>query len=941
MRKQFLLAIYLFLSFVTVFMMIAIGRKIFHMDFPIAEFSQGILSAAAYRNVDIGAVKKTYFLYALVLSPGMFLGMRFLLSGNGALGIKRWCLKVPFFCRMDKMKISCPFGVILFLMVLVNGVSLFRRYQSTQQEIFLILALIMLFLFLLFALTCFLSIKKGHSGNPFHFYVFWLAFSSVLGVLFCLLEVAAHSSIPFPLLWGGTVSLLYVFLWKIHDFSADAMGREEFIFKPVFVAGVAVPFILEILYTLDVHKIFISPMVLLLPYGISFFFCWQRWRRYDAEAVALPINSDAKIYFWAFCSTVWIPFYHAFLGGGPIDFFEGANHGISLYDFFHGFGWPILANFDAHMLFAFWGGVFYGFRTQDFDTAIFAPDFYMIQCVSLCFMFYLFKLFMGYRKAYVFLLFNAFLIEYSSLPGIGLLVYFVYWMNHPSRLTHIIFAILFSTSFLFRLDMGVSFGGAFLLCGLSWIWLRNRRECRKFVIINLLTGFVVAGAVLAAFVYQHIDIREWLSRFLLTAVSDANWAYGFLGNSKEVAILYLLIPIVLFGIFFYCIRCIRQKTDDSMVWSMGFLYTAWALNIPRALVRHNMVENSIVAYGIPFLLLGLFAIYRYRHFGMVFFMLLSLTLLKFTTPINVYNGTILQLPMLQQNVAAHRTVRPLTETDTRLITDMKTFLDNNLAADETYLDFTNQTLLYALVGRKNPVWINQSPALINGNAGQREFLQELLSENIPFVLMPYAINDKQFSLFSTLDGIPNVDRYYLLTEYIGQNYRPLCVVDRFAVWCRKQDYESFRQKNMDRQLLDTYAYDDSGYYYHDLGAIPFLWGSRSTMTDTHWLEVRDGLIEQKGGRTYGLDWNVIRAGEPAFLSLIIEAETDGKARVVLAGLEGEKSVVYDFKVMQGSHHYRLRCSSDILWYGNVLDKIDVKLDNRQKLQNIFLEREDG
>lgn len=168
--------------------------------------------------------------------------------------------------------------------------------------------------------------------------------------------------------------------------------------------------------------------------------------------------------------------------------------------------------------------------------------------------------------------------------------------------------------------------------------------------------------------------------------------------------------------------------------------------------------------------------------------------------------------------------------DEDLIKDLKKFFDSNLKENETYLDFTNQTLLYAFLNRKNPVYINQSQGLINGENGQKNFLKQVKDKNITFVLMPYVGNNNynRYADFLMLDSILNIDRYYLVIEYICRNYRSLCIIDDMVIWCRKDEYDYLVEKNNTLKnvtFVKSYDYNAEIYYKHDLGFIPFLLGN--------------------------------------------------------------------------------------------------------------------
>lgn len=135
---------------------------------------------------------------------------------------------------------------------------------------------------------------------------------------------------------------------------------------------------------------------------------------------------------------------------------------------------------------------------------------------------------------------------------------------------------------------------------------------------------------------------------------------------------------------------------------------------------------------------------------------------------------------------------------------LKDILDKTLEPNETYIDFTNQTFLYPLVQRQKPVYVNQSPGLLSGEYTQKEFIRECreMDKNVSFVLMP--LEDEPFS--KSLDGIENSYRYYLVSEYINNNFKPLFKNNKFAIWCKKDRYDE------KYKLLDSLLNDNSELY---------------------------------------------------------------------------------------------------------------------------------
>ena len=72
---------------------------------------------------------------------------------------------------------------------------------------------------------------------------------------------------------------------------------------------------------------------------------------------------------------------------------------------------------------------------------------------------------------------------------------------------------------------------------------------------------------------------------------------------------------------------------------------------------------------------------------------------------------------------------------------LKKEMDKILQDGETWLDFTNQSALYSLLGRHSPVYVNQSPGLLSGEYSQECFIEqsEKQRDQVPAALLPYAL----------------------------------------------------------------------------------------------------------------------------------------------------------------------------------------------------------
>jgi len=111
-------------------------------------------------------------------------------------------------------------------------------------------------------------------------------------------------------------------------------------------------------------------------------------------------------------------------------------------------------------------------------------------------------------------------------------------------------------------------------------------------------------------------------------------------------------------------------------------------------------------------------------------------------------------------------------------------LDRSLGPGQTFYDFTNSPLLYALADREYPIWV--IPNLIQtGERMQAEVIAELdrwrEDDRLPLVLFKQG-----HRFWDTADGVPNEIRSYRIAEWIYRHYTP---------WQRAGDYEVWRVRD--------------------------------------------------------------------------------------------------------------------------------------------------
>lgn len=68
----------------------------------------------------------------------------------------------------------------------------------------------------------------------------------------------------------------------------------------------------------------------------------------------------------------------------------------------------------------------------------------------------------------------------------------------------------------------------------------------------------------------------------------------------------------------------------------------------------------------------------------------------------------------------------------------------------------------------------------------------------------------------------------------------------------------------------------------------------------------------------------------------IDSEYDGNCNISIQKDDSKKEVTYNFRLVRGKKFYKIRCSSDILWYSQKNTIIKVDMDNTAQLKNFYL-----
>ena len=877
----------------------------------ITDFSETVLSAASAKNVDIAHVIAWYYVYLLVVCPaiGVWLYRRAPLREKLRNAGKRWITlkhRVPLLC-----------GALVLFSVCV---SLIAHRQSYEE------------------LSCLASFYVGLGilgmrslGLPtslrLPYVVTWgSAFLAVLLPLTIVLTMIAsnHVALIFLLLvlWSLTFWMaMRVERWKQVSIYEDVQGK----LHPFLLASGLSALSLIVLYIFRGNGMWLSPLLALVWY---LFPISKRWRAWTSRFSFYSLSGYAAI----LCANV--SWRH---GEVAVDFFEGANHGIAIHDFFAYGAIPFLQNFDAHMFYVTGPGLLYGWLTGDVETAMFSPLTTCYAMIAQCVIFYLMKQFVSPEIMASLVLFTPLCVYWGNDYSIGMIaaLYLLPWKRSQGGLWDAGMAVAFAFLCLFRLDVGASFGLAmesaavfYLIASKKW-----KRLCTFFAMQMMMFSILLAVGCLAG-QSLGLNANEFLASFHAAISSNQHWSYGTWGKMRSVVGFYFVLPVLIVSLIAAFSSKLRSAWNTPQGLMILFLFLSALFNAQRTLVRHSLVETAPITWWSPFFFIVLFLMFvdeKKRRVWLEGLLVLCLLILPKSV---ARGGTSHFFPVAAVNLSnacdtawapGTANIRP-NGVSQAVIDDLRSFFEPRMKEGETYLDFTNQSLFYAFLDRKNLGYVNQTPAMINGRSAQEDYLRRVREADVPYVLMPYqsaqGTPEQRYGCVTGIDGIQNTDRFYLLTEYIGKAYVPHARVGDFVVW-KKKDLSTDDIQSKTFPSVSSYDYNAPAYYKHDVGWIPYLWGTYGRSS------LQGALMELPK------DELTVESTAAGGILMEIAAEEECSIKLHVQTTSSDQAAQYEFFLKPGIHRYYVRLSSDILWFADAYHHVEVELPGKNFVQHAY------
>jgi hypothetical protein len=842
---------------------------------------------------------------------------------------------------------------------LANSISHMLSYSVLLSFSVIVLALIFI------ALKKYLSI----TFNVYKWIVF-VVLPLAVSILFILGSKGSLKIIfvVFYIIIVSFITLLVSWLVRANKLNEEKINKLQIAFTPVMYSLFLVSLFIELVNILNQYNVFITQKVLYSTIIIVGFIILAicsfvfgkgnpkfKWEKHYYPGIILSFSSImVQPYFQTVVTT---------------DLFESANHGLTVYEFLKNGKIPLIETFDAHMMANSIGGIIFGLLNNDVIGGMLntsegyiiyggyvIPILYLLfyKLIKTCFnenfaLFMALLIPLSVRVTYVDFAFISIFALIFGMRKNNFWGYLVYWLS----------LVLICVN---RLDTGFSFSIGTVMTFFTIRFLRKESlKLKQFgtSLIAVLSSFFA----LYIFICQIKGINGLLrlKEILSLSLSNVNWAYASLGEKNSYlayVFCYHVMPFVVIGILFLLIYLIKNeniKISNANLTILLVLFFAYIANISRGMVRHSVNEMHLqTVLSTSVLFLALTAATMVKRFKPETFLIVFLSFVIFvgvlSKSIDINTDTLVNASLNKLSDEKLFNDNPTKKTDRIIISnamkdeykDVVQMIKAVMKNDETYLDFTNQSLLYALSDKQKPVYVNQSPGILSGEFTQEQFIKQVEKnkEKVAFALMPAQADGKP--ALHSLDDIPNPYRYYKVSEYISQNYKPLIKVDKYVLWCRSEKYNevynsllnSNMKPNTSEQrtlygMLSDYNYSELKVLHtYNLNQIPYVWGMydvKKSYNNT----VIEGAITKRDN-FYDIDIKNISKEKGNYIMIEADSKTAGNFSISFGNRNSVKFLDlnnFNFKINQGEkNRYIIRVSSDFYWYSGEINAFKVKSD---------------
>jgi hypothetical protein len=635
------------------------------------------------------------------------------------------------------------------------------------------------------------------------------------------------------------------------------------------------------------------------------------------------------------------------------ELFEQANHGMLTYSFFNFGSIPILESFDGHMLKVSFGGLIYGLLNGHgalgIDSSYFFYSFAnLLNCIIV---FYLLKNIFSKEFSLLVILFIP--LNYSDFFVLTV-VMLIYCVKKDTISGYLLYLFSIALTALYELPPAAATGlGTFITLMVILLpdVIKQKRitaPVRRFLIAGCVFILSTLCVYFLLCLLRQINPISRLREILGIVNSNNNWAYSSIGNQNQLVfyIGYFILPAIIVAalicILYKLKTNIKANTAAITVISLSIGYFA---NYSRMLGRHSFAEGgmslALQFTVLPLALLTAAFVPKWKKWGFICVVMGLPAIITFCTNMNFsFGNSMMNYAMgtvengnIYYKGSTEKTARVNYSHVLNTHSAVISMINTVIPSDETYMDLSSHTMLYALTGREKPVYVNQSPLHLSGEYTQIAFINQIKNYN----------GKCDFALiggWTGLDGIKNEYRYYKVYEYLNKEFMPLCQSsDGYELWVRKTRYEEFDSKlsggMLNNIFITKYSAElelltgDMSRHTYNLGYISYLWGTFDSKKAYNNKVIYD--LATEGELPLALQ------SESNYIKLRLNSAIEGNpVRLILSARDGTPLVNYIFQAKSGEHTYLVRPSSDTLWGTGIIARYSILIGDNINLSGAWL-----
>ena len=917
---------------------------VFFNKFNVTSFADRIMGNALANGVDISQKINTYYIILFALIPGIAIGISKMLE---------YIFEEKDIRTIKYMNIVAILGIIS---TILNFFDVLQKDQVTQ--ICLTVLILLAINFIIIAVKMFSRIFK----KEFNFEnLKWAVISAIPLVFFEILVLHKFSTFVIE---KNVWIVFYLISTIILYILVNLKKVNKPVLKKAYTFFVLAPLMeaiyLEVYNILNQHSLFIIHK---LRYDIMIYLILGL-----IAIIYYIVNrkKNIKFYYTRYYYPIIIIALVAISVAVPMtttvdtDFFETSNHATGVYELFTLGKIPIVENFDAHMMGNQIFGIIYGIFNGNAQEAMFCTYGVYRQIIFIILLYFLlanvFSRDVAFLTALFFPIENDVGLVGFNISILAILALLKAYKKQDIK-SYLVYWLSLAFLCIWQLDIGYAISISTVVV-LIYMLIKGKKEGKEIKLKNAIITFVgviaVAGiGFISLCLIKNVNPIERLIEFLKLSMSNINWAYNTAGENTGLTfvVCYILLPLIVVGTLIYEAFYCKDSSNKIRIilLSLGLFYI---LNFQRAIVRHSIAEGTsiqVFSLGIIYI-----ALYTATHFGkrdsrkfLIAYISLIIISGFVTGKTNIENKNTFETALnkyltfeAQDTIYVEKQQRvKISEYMQNEIKNLKIVMDEILDEKETYMDLSNQTLLYTFLQKEKPVYVNQSPGLLSGEKTQQYFIDEVEAyENG----VPVILKAKGKLLAENIDGIENDYRYYLVSEYAYQRYTPAATIDGYEIWIENSVFEEKMEKlkqiqNDHLKIITKEEYIESNQEEINLNQIARIWGEYDVKKDEH----KNSQILAENIDANSIENKIVanleNVDKTQGNNLDLKIQSEKQTNLTINLYQNDKKICsFIVNVEEGEHNYRIRVSCLYEWFETNINNIGLSTNENIHINSMEL-----